>query len=393
MSFTISRRNFLKQSSLAGAVAAMAVPAKSFAKPAASGKSRVVIVSDPDCSNGGTPVQEKIREMVDQGVKALAGMTDTGAAYEALFPETVKSSTSILMKRNDISGAQPDFARIDTVLTGAFKSGCGRMLDGAYPESNVTIRCRGGSARSDIENNDYLINCPVCSCHGTDYGVTLSLKNTMTYLNSASTYHSANKRWLHEVSLDDLIKRKQVLSIMNAIVGNNRSGPGGPPNVEPGTIIMSKDIVAVDYHALRVMEQNGNPDTNRIRTAGRQLEAAEAAGLGTCTPENMEVIELAPPYTTGTIQEYNPDVRRLSVNVTGHGTSFTFMISSGNAQPVSASIFDMQGHLIWKNGNTTATAVVWHGQTVSGRRVPRGMYSYSLRSGSRRASGILMVAR
>lgn len=393
MASTISRRNFLKQSSLAGAAAAMVVPvAGSLAKSAASEKSRVVIVTDPECSDGGTPDHEKIREMVDQGVKALAGTTDTGAAYEALFPEPVDSSTSIFMKRNDISGAQRDFTRVDEVLTEAFKAGCGTMLDGSYSDRNVSIRCRGGSARSDIENNDYLINCPVCSCHGRDYGVTLSLKNTMTYLNSASTYHSANKRWLHEVSLDDLIKRKQVMSIMNAIVGNNRSGPGGSPNIEPKTIIMSKDIVAVDYHALRVMEQNGNPDTGRIQTADGQLEAAEAAGLGTCTPANMEVIELAPPYTTGSIQEYNPNVGRLNVNVIARGGYFEFVLPSGITKTVTAGIYNMQGRLVWKTDSTNVSAIVWHRQTLSGSRVPNGMYTYKLQMGSRRASGVVMVS-
>ena len=393
MASTISRRDFLKHSSVAGAAAMMVPAAGSFAEKASASKSRVVIITDPGCSNGGTPVQTNIREMVNQGVKTLTGMTDTGAAYEALFPGTVGSSTKILMKRNDISGAQRDFSAVNTVVTGAFKTGCGTMMGGSYNESNVTIRCQGGSARSQIESSDYLINCPVCSCHGTDYGVTLSLKNTMTYLNSANTYHSANKRWLHEVSLDPLIKGKQVMSIMDAVVGNNRSGPGGTPNIEPKTIIMSKDIVAVDYHALRVMEQNGNPDTNRIRTADAQLEAAQSAGLGTCTPANMEVIDLSPPYTTGGIREYNPQIKTLQVNVLDRGGYFEFILPVGTASTVTINIADMLGRTVWRSECANVNAIVWHRQTAGGNRVPDGMYTYSMTLGARRKSGVLMVTR
>ncbi len=394
MASTISRRNFLKNSSIAGAAAVVVPAAGTFAKTsAAAQKSRVVIIKDDQCSSGGTPNQEKIQEMINQGVKALTGKTDVGEAYEALFSGGITESKKILMKRNDISGAQRDFAKVDTVVTEAFKAGCGKMLDGSYPTNNVTIRCRGGSVRSQIESADFLINSPVCSCHGTDYGVTLSLKNTMTYLNNANNYHSANKRWLHEVSLDSLIKGKQVMSIMDAVVANNRSGPGGAPNIEPKTIIMSKDIVAVDYHALRVMENNGNPDTNRIRTADAQLKAAETAGLGTCTTANMEVIELAPPYTTGIIQEHNPLVERLQVAVHNRGQFFEFRLEAGVAQPVEIRILDMQGRLVWKNSNANVNAITWNRQTISGGRVPEGMYSFLIRQGNRRLSGVLMVSR
>ena len=65
------------------------------------------------------------------------------------------------------------------------------MLGGDFNENNVEIHCKGGSVKSKIQAADYLINAPVCSCHGRDYGVTLSLKNTMTYLNNASTWEES----------------------------------------------------------------------------------------------------------------------------------------------------------------------------------------------------------
>jgi hypothetical protein len=114
-----------------------------------------------------------------------------GEAYEALFTNGVDENTKILMKRNDISGAQRDFTKVDSVLTEAFKKGCGNMLDGDFNENNVEINCRGGSIKSKIEAADYLVNSPVFNCHGRDYGVTLSLKNgsdnSYTYRSNPAT--------------------------------------------------------------------------------------------------------------------------------------------------------------------------------------------------------------
>ena len=393
MSGTISRRDFLKQSSMAGLAATTLAVKPSASQTSSTDKSRVVIVHDPDCSSGGTPDKEKIQKMMDEAIKTLSGKTDIGEAYEALFPKAVTSSSKIHMKRNDISGAQRDFSKVNEVVTGAFKTGCTNMLEGSFPSGNVTIRCQAGSHKSQIQSSDFLINCPVLSCHGSDYGVTLSMKNTMTYLNSAGTYHSANKAWLYNVSLDPLIKEKQVMSIMDGIVGNNKSGPGGTPNIEPKTLILSKDIVAVDYHALRLMEKTGSPSTSRVSTGDKQLQDAEKGGLGTCTPSKMEVIEIAPPYTTGIIQEYNPLVERLQVRVKKTGAGFDFILPQGGAPGAEMSIFDMKGALVWKSSPASDNAIVWKMQSAYGTRVPRGMYTYRIVRNSRRTNGIVLISR
>jgi hypothetical protein len=225
--------------------------------------------------------------------------------------------------------------------------------------------------------------------------VTLSQKNTMTYLGSASSYHSANKVWLHEVSLDPLIKDRQVMSIMNAIVGNNSSGPGAAPNFEAHTVIMSKDIVAVDYCTLRLMEEQSNPNTRSISAGDGYLQAAEQAGLGTCTPSNMEIIEISPPWTTeifGKIQEYNPLIKTLDVTTINRGETIEFILPSGMSERMEMTILDMKGSLVWK-GRQEGHAVVWHKQSTNGTKVPRGMYTYQVTFHGSRSSGIVMISR
>lgn len=390
----ISRRSFLKRSSVAGLAAATAVPGmKVLAAEGNSSKSRVVMITDDECYSPGSVDEKKVAEMVLNGVKTLTGETDIGKAFEALFPGDVTKDTKIILKRNDLSGTKADFATTDKAITGAFKDGLTKMLDGTFPSGNVDIHCRGGSMLSKITAADYIINCPVCSCHGSDYGVTLSCKNTMIYLDRASKFHSANKKWLHEVSLDEKIKPKQVLSVMNAVVGNNKSGPMNAPNIQPKTIIMSKDIIAVDYQTLRVMENNGSPSTSRVATGDKQLEAAEAAGLGTCTPEKMDVIELKPPYTTGILKEHNPLVRQLSVTVLDKKTHYEFSLPTGSSHGTEMSVFDMKGALVWRTRSENVTGINWYKNTASGGKVPAGSYTYRIKQGRKQIGGVVLISR
>ncbi|MBN1578761.1 MAG: DUF362 domain-containing protein [Chitinispirillaceae bacterium] len=394
MAGTISRRSFLKKSSIAGLTAAVAPAATTLAKSSSSAKSRVVLVTDPDCYASGSTNQERIQAMMDHAVMFLTDKTEVGAAYEALFPKGVTSSTKILMKRNDFSGAAGDFNPVDKIVTAAFQTGCKNMLGGSFPTGNVTIRCKSGTAKSDIEGHNYLINSPVCSCH-SGYGVTLSLKNTMTYLGVASSYHSADKKWLHEVSMNSLIKEKQVISIMNAVVGNNKTGPMANPNIAPKTLILSKDIVAVDYCAMRIMEEYpATLNKSNISSGDSQLKAAETAGLGTCTPSKMEVIKISPAnWNTGLIQEYNPLIKRLDVRIIDRGGFMEFVLPSGIAQYAKMVVFDMRGGLVWKTQSLNQHTLVWHKQSTFGGRVPKGMYTYRIVQEDRQVSGILMITR
>jgi hypothetical protein len=328
--------------------------------------------------------------MVDNAIMTLTGKTTKSLAYEVLFPTAVTTSTKILIKRNDVSGNTNTNATLVSVL----KTGLTSMLNGTFPANNITIRCTGGDGSSATSAATYIINCPACVCHGTDYGVTLSLKNTMPYLgNPSSKYHSANKAWLHNVSLDPLIKPKQVLSFMDAVTGYNGTlGPTTARSWIAGKIIISKDLVAVDYQALRIMEKQTSPQTSRIATADAQLTAAQTAGLGTCTPANMEIINIAPPWNmTGVIGDRDALLKALKVSVTrkGHGYEFSLPAEAGGIADLE--LFDGPGRQIW---STTAFAnhrALWEGTTRGGVRVPAGMYFYRVASAAGKVKGMVMV--
>lgn len=387
MSQSISRRNFLKASSAVGVTAAMIKPSSALAAP--KQKTRVVIATDKSCLNSGSPVAAKIQDMVDHAVMTLAGISNKGKAYEALFPKQVTASTKIICKRNDVSGK----GNVNTAVVNALKAGFGNMLEGSFNTSNVTVFMRGSSAKSTIQSHDYLVNCPVNWCHGTGYGVTLSLKNTMNYLASPSSYHSKDKKWLHEVSLDSLIKPKQVMSMMDSLIGNCKSGPGSRPNFEAHAIIISKDIVAVDHNTLRIMEKQSGASTSRISTGDRQLTAAKNAKLGTNVPADMEVINIAPPWTTGIELESEPLMKAMNAQVVAHHNRVEFIVPNASSLHAQIAIFDVKGKLVWYAKDIQTNSIWWNYKTSQGSLVPSGMYAYRINTNQALLKGVIMVSR
>jgi hypothetical protein len=224
MSNIFSRRDFIKTSSAVGLAAAINPVS---AVPASTVKSKVVIATDPAAINGsGTPDAAKIQDLVDYAIMTLTGKADKAAAYEALFPTAVTSSTKIYLKRNGISGA----GAVNTAVVNAFQTGLQRMLNGVFRNVDNPNPLPGNvSLKSHTDAATYIINCPVAWMHSVQYqGVTLSLKNTMNYDGDPFAHHNQNPpTWLHTVSLSTAIKPKQVLSLMDAVVGNSQNGPGG----------------------------------------------------------------------------------------------------------------------------------------------------------------------
>jgi uncharacterized protein (DUF1501 family) len=101
MSDSISRRDFLKASTSVGLAAAINPVS---AVTAASSKSRVVIATDTAAISGSsTPNPTKIKDLVDHAIMTFTGKSDIAAAYEAIFPAKVTTSTKIYMKRNGAS--------------------------------------------------------------------------------------------------------------------------------------------------------------------------------------------------------------------------------------------------------------------------------------------------
>jgi hypothetical protein len=248
------------------------------------------------------------------------------------------------------------------------------------------------SRKSNTDAATYIINCPVAWMHSINYyGVTLSQKNTMNYDGDPFNHHNQNPpTWLHTVSLSAAIKPKQVLSLMDAVVGSAKDGPTTQPSFKAGTVIVGSDIVAVDYQTLRLLEKQTGALTNQIATGDKNLKSAETAGLGTCTPDNMEIIKVAAPWpAVGTINGSDAIMQSMNIRVLHEGNKVDFVIPGASSRHVS--VFDMMGNALWQSPNITGEAISWDFRTMHGARVPSGMYIYRIACNGSIIRGTVMV--
>jgi hypothetical protein len=386
----ISRRDFLKATSTIGLAAAINPGS---AATAATKKSRVVIATDTSTvTSTGSPVAAKIQDLVDNAIMTFTGKSKTAEAYEALFPAPITNSTKICIKRNDASGDRD----VNKAVTAAFQKGLESMLNGAFPKANIDnpyplTRNANQTARTTAAT--YIINCPVAWVHSV-YGVTLSLKNQMNYLGDPFTkFHNADKSWLHTVALDPAIKPKQVLSLMDACVGNPKDGPVTSPTFAAGTLIVSNDLVAVDYNTIRLMEKQKNPNSSYLSMGDSQLKAAEAAGLGTCTPANMDIITIKPPWnsTVGLMNGSETLMKSMNIRVVNNQNRVEFAVPGASERSMAVAIFDMMGNVIWQSGDQFCNAVFWNKTTMHGTRVPSAMYIFRIACNGSIIRGTVMV--
>ncbi|MBN1983972.1 MAG: DUF362 domain-containing protein [Chitinivibrionales bacterium] len=381
---SFSRRDFIRSSSAIGLAAAALSPASAFAAP--TQKSRVVIAKDTSClTSSSAPDKAKIQDMLDNAIMTLTGKSDKGQAYEALFTNGVKETTKIAIKKNDLSGSHAVNNATVEMLTNSLTS----MLGGKFPKGNITLMNQNKSWKTTIEASDYIINCPIAYCHSV-YSVTLSLKNTMGYLNDPQSIHSNAKTWLHTNSLNAAIKPKQMLTILDAIVGNcnNGPGPGVKTNFTAHTIIVSRDLVAADYNALRIMEIQSSANKTRIATGDQQLKDAEKAGLGTCTPANMEIIEISPPWNkTGIEQGSDSAMKALNIQVANHGNKVEFSVPTAQAHGGEIGIYDMAGKLVWHAREIATPQITWNTNAT-----PAGMYAYRIKTNGSLVKGVVLVS-
>jgi len=389
MSDVISRRDFIKTSSAVGLTAAFN-PASAVAATAT--KSKVVIATDTSAvSSSGTPDATKIQDLVDNAIMTLTGKADKAAAYAALFPAAVTSSTKIYLKRNGISGA----GAVNTAVVNAFQVGLKRMLNGSFSNIDNPNPLPGNvSLKSHTDAATYIVNCPVAWMHSVSYqGVTLSLKNTMNYDGDPFAHHNQNPpTWLYTVSLSAAIKPKQVLSLMDAVVGNSQNGPGGSPTFSAGTVIVGSDLVAVDYQTLRILEKQTGVNKTWIATGDKNLKSAETAGLGTCTPANMDVIAIKPPWpSVGIINGSDKIMESMNIRVLHQGNKVDFVIPGASSKQVS--VFDMMGNILWQSRNFAGESIAWNQTTMYGSRVPSGMYIFRIACNGSFMKGTIMVTQ
>jgi len=393
----MKRRTFLKTSAIAGAALSLGPIGRgtAFGQQA---KSRVVIATDPQCFVNNATVATRVQDMVDHMVMSITGQSAKAAAYEALFPKPVTSSTKILIKYNESSGG---YSLSMTAVQKALTSGLTSMLNGTFPSKNISAYGNNGQGAgssfsvasttyqivSAIANCDYFINLAVCWAVGSNTaGVTLTLKNMMGALNGTlsagihSNFLSSSAPSLSIVNSQPMFKAKQVLAVIDAISICSHNGPFTPADGAAYSIIASKDMVAADYQGFLVLKNKGlTSDRIAVATTILNSAAIPSYGLGTNNPNNMDVVSISPPWNT-TVVRSGAGAERLGLSSTVEkidgGRRVVFKLQNGSSGPVELSMYAPNGGTIW-SGNV----LEWDGKTLAGLKVPPGDYMYCIRAG------------
>ncbi len=421
----MKRRDFLKTASAATTALSLSPVLKRdvFAQ---SPKSKVVIVKDTQCYVAGKADEAKIQEMVDQAIMNLTGQSVKAAAYEALFPKPVTSTTKIAIKYNGSSGSyNGNTDQVNTVKTpymlvkASLIKGLQYMLNGKFPAANIsqhnndkpassgnpgfTIGSSACKFQDPIVNVDYIINMPVCWATRSDIaGVSLSLKNMMGTIvvlgqpdQSAmhAYYYNAASPSLSIISSQPTLKNKQVLVLIDAILMRTNDGPFGNPTNTSYSIIASKDMVAADYQGMLLLKANGLPADRE--TAARNVFNLAATGsykLGTNDPNNMDIVNLAPPYPDVTVTHSGLSAEKIGLRVSiRHEANSPFVhfdVDKINSEKTHLAVHALSGAKIW-----SSTELVWNCQTSGGGKVGRGTYLFVLSVGSETVRGQICISK
>lgn len=416
MALHISRRDFLKTSSIAtvGATAASITPFSStYAKR--DRNSRIVIAKDEECYVSGTVNQEKVNDMVDNAIMILTQAGTIPEAYEALFPEPLTTSTTIAVKQNSISAGSSN--RTWSYVRDALKNGLCKMLNGTFPESNITVATSGTTSNSNPSfqigsktfrfrnpwvEADYIINAPVCWAHSTTYGVTLSLKNMMSSCSSPIDFHNfdnsySSNPWQAILSSQPTVKNKHILVLIDAISARARGGPGGSADCKPLCVIAGIDMVATDYQGILILKDNGLSSTRESNARSKLACATESPyNLGTDNPDEMDVIEIEPPWNPVGIKPLKNSSQlssQIKVIKNPANSRVTFQFPLSGKDKAKLSIFDAKGKKVWSQEVTGKNRIVWSSSYASGKKVSNGTYIYNLKIGARSASGKVEITK
>ena len=409
MGDNVSRRDFLKTTSISAAgISAMSLaPLSAALEP--TQLSRVVIATDEECFdfNNETVDEARVQDMVDYSIMWLTQVNPKPAAYEALFANGVTEDTTIIIKYNE---AKPKLTREHVI--NALINGLTSMLGGSFPEDNIKLVGRDSSPASNvtfdidgreypIRSNwidcDYFINCPPCWAISAGCGAAMGLKNLVTgTTGSINAMHGYFKDEddpsLSILNSQEVFKSKQALVLMDAICLGAKGSNNDADNAGY-CVLASKDMVAVEYLGIDILDKTGDMTSGNKSDASRicELAAKQEYGLGTNDPNSMELVEINPDnWATGVITPGDKKISSRNIQVKTNPTYTTFSYPGDAGAHATISIYDIKGKQIWTR-RSSKNSIAWNHKDRHGHKVSSGMYLYQLKVGKDTAQGKITV--
>jgi len=320
-------------------LAAPTLPAETTNSPAP--KSRVVCARDPRAVNGTEMDADRIRALVNTGIKTLTGQTNLAAAWS----QFVSSNDVVGIKINTQSAPQQNtrVEVVDAIIEGLRAAGVAstniivwdrdptKLQDAGYTTARAVIGDTGwdpntycnnkltgkliwgdlGFGKQDELSNlshfpkllsriTKLINVPVlidhetCGLSGCLYNLSLGMTDNARRFEQMGQHGDP---YIAEISSLPPIREKLVLNIMDALVAGYAGGPAFKPRFSwaPGALYFSRDPVAIDAICLDLIEAKrlqaqvppATPRATHVMTAGR-------IGAGTADRAQIELTEVTP---------------------------------------------------------------------------------------------------
>ena len=328
---TITRREFLRNMSLAGLGLAIAPPLLNFHMERAyalENVGKIVVTTGDELTTGYSINQDVAKTFLHAGIKALTDKTSVPEAWNAILPSLTKSDV-IGIKVNTINrhlSSHPEvvYAIADSLTQFAGVPANNIIIwdrttnelrnNGRYQinTGETGVRCFGtdtagwktdrtkgykvgGSTQylSKIltQGCTYLINVPVLKDHGTA-GITLSMKNHYGTVNNPGALHGNHcDPYIADLYNTPPIKEKNKLIVLDAALGIYAGGPSGAPQFLHNSIIVSQDPVALDQYGLQIIEEERkNRNVAQIGNRAKHIQTAARLGLGTNDQNEIKVI-------------------------------------------------------------------------------------------------------
>jgi hypothetical protein len=242
----ITRREFIKGTSIAAIGSSLSWGAPAWLRPESQDAADVVLVRNRDVlDESGSPKYDVVLEMLDAAVAALAKTKDPITAWKQFI------------KPHDVVGIKTNvwnFLPTTSPVENAIKK---RVMDVGVPETNIGIKDRGVHADPFFQKATALINArPMRTHHWA--GVGSCLKNMITFVPNPWIYHDDTCADLAKLWELPAIKGKVRLNILVMFTPLFHSV--GPHGFSPEYtwkyygLIVGVDPVAVDTTGVRIIQ-------------------------------------------------------------------------------------------------------------------------------------------